>query len=553
MQTEADIQRRRQMVMEAMSRALKPPRQPMDERTAGVNPQSQPPPMSAEFRQIFDRARAEPQTAIPPELENVTEGRNVGSKAPWVRLDREGNNINVRPFDPSGTQPAVLPTPGPRIAVSTQPAAGITGSLNLPQPSSGIASPNDLPQPNQTPLAPPQPSGIFGPSVRGLGKLDRDIALRNATATADPESDVRVRGDQIDIAPPGMAGAGRHGRIRAGLEAGLTALGNADPDHPLYSLGQGIGGLLTGVASPRAGAKIVRRGQMERLDNDVARGLKLEQQQADLEQSRGQKFGLSTRVVGDGEYPGIEAGTEIRVRIDPRTGGVTDVVGPNNRPVVSQAPERAGGAPHYESDADGYLITIQGGRAQRVTDPSGAPVRVKSKNSEGEVVEVEVGGKTLKVTPGQALSYYGQIGEQQTKHDEAQRERESKFNAAKSEYDSLVEAEKTAGAEKDRAYSVLDKMRRDPNIAKDDIAQADIAQAEQDAQKANDYYRTFGEKKKDAARRMQENQVTAAPTATQPYAGRTMSRANLEKYARDKGLSVEEAQKQVEAQGVRVQ
>jgi hypothetical protein len=79
----------------------------------------------------------------------------------------------------------------------------------------------------------------------------------------------------------------------------------------------------------------------------------------------------------------------------------------------------------------------------------------------------------------------------------------------------------------------------------------DIAQAEQDAQKANDYYRSFGEKKKDAARRMQENMVREA--GAQSYAGRTMSRANLERYAKDNGLSVEDAQKQVEAQGVRVQ
>lgn len=40
---------------------------------------------------------------------------------------------------------------------------------------------------------------------------------------------------------------------------------------------------------------------------------------------------------------------------------------------------------------------------------------------------------------------------------------------------------------------------------------------------------------------------------TPSYAGRTMSRANLARYAKDKGLSVEEARKQVEAQGVRVQ
>lgn len=37
------------------------------------------------------------------------------------------------------------------------------------------------------------------------------------------------------------------------------------------------------------------------------------------------------------------------------------------------------------------------------------------------------------------------------------------------------------------------------------------------------------------------------------YAGRTMTRANLERYAKDKGISVEEAQRQVESMGVKVQ
>jgi hypothetical protein len=37
------------------------------------------------------------------------------------------------------------------------------------------------------------------------------------------------------------------------------------------------------------------------------------------------------------------------------------------------------------------------------------------------------------------------------------------------------------------------------------------------------------------------------------YSGRTMSRADLQRYANDKGLSVEQAKSEVESQGVRVQ
>lgn len=57
--------------------------------------------------------------------------------------------------------------------------------------------------------------------------------------------------------------------------------------------------------------------------------------------------------------------------------------------------------------------------------------------------------------------------------------------------------------------------------------------------------------KGDAARAAGES--VPESSSAQPYAGRTMSRANLEKYAKAKGLTVEEAQKDVESKGVRVQ
>jgi hypothetical protein len=278
----------------------------------------------------------------------------------------------------------------------------------------------------------------------------------------------------------------------------------------------------------------------QRLDNDLVRGLKLEEMEQEV---RGPKMGqMSTRVVQEGEYPGIEAGTEIRVRVDPRTGGVTDVVGPNNKPVISQSVQKAGGAPHYEKDADGYLVTVQGGRAQRVTDESGKPLQVQRSGGE-DYVEVEVNGRKLRVKPEQALTYYAGQGKQE----EAQRERDAKRQAAEGEYQSLLTEEESAKQAKDAAYKRLDEMRTS-NQPKEDIAQV-----EQAAKSADDYYRSFGEKKRVARAKVDEFNVAPASTGGQSYAGRTMTRANLERYAKDKGLTVEEAQKQVEAQGVKVQ
>lgn len=63
---------------------------------------------------------------------------------------------------------------------------------------------------------------------------------------------------------------------------------------------------------------------------------------------------------------------------------------------------------------------------------------------------------------------------------------------------------------------------------------------------------------KQRTRKLQEEgdslkaKARSAPTAS-GYSGRTMSKANLERYAKDKGLTVEAARAQVENQGVRVQ
>lgn len=364
-------------------------------------------------------------------------------------------------------------------------------------------------------------------------------------------SSVESSEDFEEVQPPKLR-KGIGGRFRSMGDAALAGFGSGDPDRPLVSLGRGIGAAITGAVSPKSGAQISRKVETNMLDADIARGIKIEQEQAELDKMRGPGAGqMSTRIVGQGEYPGIEPGTEIRVRVDPRTGQVTDVMGPNNKPVVSDVARKQTGAPHYEKDSEGYLISVQGGRATRVLDDSGKPVRVKATNADGEVVEVEVNGKTLRVPHGKALDYYGQIGERETKRAEERSEREAKYNAAKSEYDSLVSAEEEARRQKDQAYKALEEMRKStPN---DEMGRQDLSQATKAAQDADAFYRSFGEKKKEAARRMQENQV--APVSTgKPKAGRVITRANLERYAKDKRISVEAAERfWRDEQGARIQ
>jgi len=517
---EDDIRRRR-LMQEALNRGLQPSRS---------DPNA---PLAQTLRNI-------PHIDIPRGLEGIAIGEDYGKSRPGLyRIGQSGSDVNISPFKfgrqpmderlPSGESPNDLVA---RLARRPMVAVPPNAGLALPQPTQPNINVGGIepPQPSQ-PAAPPTTPRI-GYSTAGLTGVDRLMQRRRALEEADPESRVT---DSGEILPPEKTG-----RLKGLGEGVALAASQYDPSHKLYSLGRAIGGGLTGAISPRSSAKQMRKFELSQLDDDLARGLKLEAAQNEI---RGPRMGqMSTRVVSEGEYPGIEAGTEIRVRVDPRTGAITDVVGPNNKPVISDLAKRpASGSPHYESDADGYLITVQGGTAERVKDRSGNPVKVKSKNASGEVVEVEVNGRTLRVTPGQALSYYGQVGE-----------RESKRSAAQAEYDQLVEDEKKAGAEKNAAYAAMEKFRKDhPSMSLDDV---DVyRQMEDEAKRLNTIYQSFGDKKRDAQRKMTENAGSTSPSTAQPYAGRTMSTANLARYAKDKGISEDEARKQVEAQGVRVQ
>ena len=116
--------------------------------------------------------------------------------------------------------------------------------------------------------------------------------------------------------------------------------------------------------------------------------------------------------------------------------------------------------------------------------------------------------------------------------------------------------EEEAGKQKNAAFAYLEKIKaaavNGPSGDIDAQSRMDIEQATRAAQEADKLYQSFGEKKRAAQTRIRENAV-APPTTAQPYAGRTMSQANLARYAKDKGISEDEARRQVEAQGVRVQ
>ena len=411
----------------------------------------------------------------------------------------------------------------------------------------------NLPPPNpNTPDAPVQPEAInsvplqqpkvrIGYSTAGLTGVDKLLERRKAYEEADPESNVKISSDYAEIEPP-QHRKGFLGRLKSLGEGALTGLAMSDPDRPLQGLGAAIGGGTLGAASPRGEAKLQRRFQLDQLNNDIARGLQLEQMQTGVGR-RGPLGTMSTRVVGEGEYDGIDAGTEIRVRVNPRTGEVTDVVGPDKKPVVSKSAKTTpAGAPHYDSDNEGYLISVQGGVATRVKDPSGNEVKVKTKNANGEVVEVEVGGRRLKVTPGQALNYYGAIGGREDRQSETQQKREedrqSKYDTAQSEFEQLTADETAAGEEKNRAYAYLEQLKGDAirdSKQYDPAMIADIREATRAAETANSLYRSFGPKKASAKSKMTGNAPTAprGKTATHGFSVSAWLRSHPSKVEAD--------------------
>jgi len=89
--------------------------------------------------------------------------------------------------------------------------------------------------------------------------------------------------------------------------------------------------------------------------------------------------------------------------------------------------------------------------------------------------------------------------------------RESKRQAAQDELDQLTKDEATAGENKNKAYDYLAQLKANPNVAKEDIAQATKA-----AEEADKAYQSYASKKVDAQTAIKEN--TRAPRSSAPAA-----------------------------------
>jgi hypothetical protein len=417
-------------------------------------------------------------------------------RQPWDERTPGGQTVPELLRQPSTSpalQRAALAVPhGDVVELLKQPAAGAASPVN---PAMNTGTP---PPPNEgRTVNPTIPPINVGASTAGQSPIARQQTLVDLMRATPAGQKVRQHGDEIEVSPPEQSPS----RVKNAL-VGLL-LGTAQGGLP-----GGIAGAATGAIKPEMIQELLKQKHLAREEGQLERQAAIDDKRTDTEYRRAQ----------------IDAAKEGRRQYVERTDGVYEISReyPNGRR-VSDIPSEARAKPaasrHYFERDDGVYY-------------------VDDEHPQG----VKLSGVPAKPT---AI-------------DDKQQEREAKRQAAQGEFDQLVSDERNAGDEKNRAYAYLEQLKA--NAPKDefsgeltDQAKADIRQATDAAQAADKLYQSFAEKKRDAQRRVRENQVSASLTATQPYAGRTMSAANLARYAKDKGLTVEEAQKDVESKGVRVQ
>lgn len=356
-------------------------------------------------------------------------------------------------------------------------------------PNAGLASPPELQ--GQQPTAPAPGSVRVGFGAGGLHGVDRDTLKRQAQQEADPESKVADTGDFFDIAPPrGKGVKPEHGLLsRLGQGAGM-AVASGDTDNPNAILGNAIGGALGGI-SPRNFARNERKYDIGQTENDITRGLKLEQEQSQL-------GGMRALERQRNAQPGLD-----KAEIDAKL--------------------------KIEQDRANGLITKAQADAERARLDRKSREDIAQLNRENQ--------KTIAGMPARSRP----SGEK----DDV---KGPKYRAAQVELDELTNLERIAGEAKDKAYAAYSvarqKYKDNPDIQEDVIA------AKKAADDAQAHYESFGEKKAKAKAAMAENEPSSIPSGK--AVGRTMSAANLVRYAKDHGMTVEQAKASDELKGVTI-
>lgn len=162
---------------------------------------------------------------------------------------------------------------------------------------------------------------------------------------------------------------------------------------------QGFGNKARTTQTPRE--RNIARTQ-GRLGRELSSGRiksQIESDRAEIQDRRAKAPSGSTRVIEEGEYADLPAGTEIRQIWDPRRREMIDHIGSNGRPLISKA--RAAErelAPEIKYDAKNHAVLVpkDGSPARPIFNHDGTPL-TKSANESGNVqtaIQLEPDGIT---------------------------------------------------------------------------------------------------------------------------------------------------------------
>lgn len=357
------------------------------------------------------------------------------------------------PFDPATNVPQMRPTsPTPFPNVPTDQQMGETAQQQRPY--------------------------RVGYGAAGLTGVDRLQARRKAMEEAPPDSKIVDRGSSIGWDAP-QPRHGLKGKLKSIGEGLLIGLASGDPDNPNNILGSAIGGGGLGAASNQGEAKLRRKFDLNALDNDIVRGLKLEQGQAQL-------GGMQALQHQRELEPALQAEEiDAKRRIE------------NEKLEVER------------QKAAGLITKAEADRQQRELDR-----RSREKIAADRVASNE------------------KIAGMRPSGDES---RAAKASAAQAEYDQLVKDEAEAGKQKNDAYAALKTIKENAGYPKDDLVQAQKA-----AEDADKLYQSFGEKKRDAQRRARENSASSNPLAP-PNVTEASVRAEAKRRGQNEDAAVKKA------------
>lgn len=478
------------------------------------------------------------------------------------RSTGNSNTLESRTGEAEGIAPP-RPTTSPAIqrAALGVPDGNLVDLLKRPAPITPTGTP---PPPNEDRRVPeqPLPQVRVGTSTTGMSPTDQQQSYVDLLRRAPASSKVSQRDGFVEEGPPEQSPS----RVKNALLGLLLGMGQG-------GIGGGIGGAALGAIKPGAIQQLLRDQQIAKEEGQLERQVGIEGKRADTDYRKraAERLGIpeppksDERVLNAGEYPNLPAGTIINRVWNSEKKQWEDEI-QNSKPVISKSAAAAprGDTRYFERDEGVYRIGAEG---QGEIVP-GIPGKPPSTAQDAQAAEGEAIAESTQQAADALKGELDQHKTQLTTNEKAIREKEAIWRTeAQRRYDEIHKKEIVKGS--DGIERLTDLNSDDERKLKDFIEEAKAADPDyqkgvydETVENTKRLRDALGDKQKQfdsMQREIREGKAKGArrrgsqSTATQPYAGRTMSQANLAKYAKDKGLTVEEARKQVEAQGVRVQ